>query len=407
MAPDMRLLYVIDSLSPGGAETSLTALAPSLVARGIDLHVLPLGDRLDLAPRLADAGAHVHRRRAAPGRMGSIREVLRVAGHVQPTLIHTTLFESDVAGRIAARLAGVPSSTSLVNDSYGPSHYAEANTAKLHAARALDAATARLAERFHALSSAVATTVPPRIGVSRDLVDIIPRGRDPELFPFRPRDGLEEIRGGVDVPVNAPVVLAIGRLEPQKGFRHLLGALARVRADYPDVVLLIAGKEGRESEALRRMAQDLTLDVRFLGHRDDVAELLAASDVFCFPSEREGFGGVLIEALAVGCPVVATSIPTSREVLGGQDDPVGTFAHVGDVEGLAQALLVTLKGGSTITRHVQSGRRRFEMLYTVDASARQMHEFFLKAVATASGRRPGSAHPSSVDQPRSIVEDQS
>ena len=141
----MRVLYVIDSLAPGGAETSLAEMAPHLVGRGVDLHVLPLGSRLDLAERLEQGGAVVHRGDVSGGRFGNIRAVLDTLHAVRPTVVHTTLFEADVAGRTAARLGRVPVSTSLVTDSYGPSHRAESVAAKLALARAVDATTARFA----------------------------------------------------------------------------------------------------------------------------------------------------------------------------------------------------------------------------------------------------------------------
>lgn len=75
----MRLLYVIDSLAPGGAETSLAAMAPGLVARGIELHVLPLGQALDLAPALIASGVVVHERTGRPGRVGNLLAVLQTA----------------------------------------------------------------------------------------------------------------------------------------------------------------------------------------------------------------------------------------------------------------------------------------------------------------------------------------
>ena len=161
----MRLLYVIDSLAPGGAETSLAEMAPGLIARGIDLHVLPLGRQLDLAPRLEASGAAVHVHDTRAGRISNVRTVIAVARRIRPSLVHTTLYESDVAGRTAAALLHVPASTSIVNDSYGSSHYAESNRAKLNAARALDAVTALSARRFHALSAAVADSVAPRLRI--------------------------------------------------------------------------------------------------------------------------------------------------------------------------------------------------------------------------------------------------
>jgi len=367
-------MYVIDSLAPGGAETSLAEMAPGLVARGVDLHVLPLGPRLDLAPRLELAGAVVHSRASRSGRPGNIHAVLQVARRVKPALVHTTLFESDVAGRVAARMLSLPSSTSLVSDSYGPPHYAEMSTAKLHAARVVDAATARFATRFHAITAAIAQTVPPRLGIPVHLVDVVPRGRDPRAFPFRTASSREHTKRLLGIPSRASVIVSVGRLEPPKGHQHLLRSLPGVAKDHPDVVVLIAGKEGRSSQPLRQAAARLGLDIRFLGHRDDVPALLAAADAFCFPSEREGFGGVLIEALAVGCPVVASALPTTVEILG--PDPVGLMVPVGDAESLARALSRALSDRAESARLADRGRERFEELFTIDRVDDRMTAFF-------------------------------
>ena len=311
----MRLLYVIDSLAPGGAETSLLEMAPYLTAERIDLHVLPLGARLDLAGGLEDAGAVVHRHGPPHGRAHNLRTALHVIRRVHPALVHTTLFEADIAGRSAARLLNVPSSTSIVSDSYSAAHYAEVQPVKLHAARALDSITAQSAHAFHAISAAIARTVPPRLRISSGKVTVVPRARDPRNYPFTPPGTRVAVRRELGIAPQVPVILGVGRLEPPKGFQHLLRALPAVHAQHPDVVTLIAGAEGMSSKSLRTEAEQLRMDVRFLGHRTDIAALLSAADVLCSPSEREGFGGVLIEAMAVGCPIVASSIATSLEVL--------------------------------------------------------------------------------------------
>lgn len=375
----MRLLYVIDSLAPGGAETSLAAMAPGLVKAGIELHVLPLGNRLDLAPQLQKAGAAIHPGALKKGRFGNLQAVLRVSRTVRPNLVHTTLFEADVAGRTAASLLRLPSSTSIVNDSYGPSHYAESNATKLHAARALDAATARFATRFHAISEAIADSVTPRIGIPRNRVDVIPRGRDPEKFPFQPKDLRSKTRQLLGIGENQPILLTIGRLEPQKGQHQLLNALPAVHAKYPDAVLLIAGKEGRSTHLVARLASSQGGDVRILGHRRDIPALLAAADVFCFPSEREGFGGALLEAMAVGCAIVATSIPTTREVLGNDQDGVALLVPVGDVEALGRAIVQTLSNTPATESRIRAGYSRFNDHYSLDAVVDQMTIFFGRA----------------------------
>ena len=386
----MRLLYVIDSIGRGGAETSLTTMAPGLVAGGIELHVLPLSTtRLQQAPRLEQAGATVHVRDHKAGRVGSVRSVLDITRAIRPDLIHTTLYEADVAARIAARLRGVPASTSIVNDSYSASHYRESNPLTLHAARALDGLTGLSAVRFHAITEAIARQVGPRLGIPQSKIDVIPRGRDPLAFPYRSADARRRIRQELSLG-EAPVILAIGRHEPQKGLQYLLEAASAVASQHPGLVVLLAGKDGRTTGALKSRAANTQADVRFLGHRTDVADLLAAADVFCFPSEREGFGGVLIEAMASGCPVVASAIPTSVEVLGGAThDPVGLLTPVGEVSGLAEAIAQVLADRRASDERARRGRERFERLYTIDAVVDRMVEFFERAAreGARSGRR--------------------
>lgn len=383
----MRVLYVIDSLSPGGAETSLAAMAPGLVSRGVEVHILPLSpSRLTLAPQLESSGVVIHQRTRNAGRIGNVSSVLDVARKTKPALIHTTLYESDVAGRIAARVAGIPSSTSIVNDSYSGSHYQETNTAKLHAARALDSLTGLSAARFHAITAAIARDVGPRLGIPQRKIDVIPRGRDPLDFPFRSGEARSRVRTQLGLG-DAPAILAIGRHEPQKGLQHLLAAASTVAEHHPGLVVLLAGKEGRVTAELTSLAGQAKAEVRFLGHRSDVADLLAAADVFCFPSEREGFGGVLIEAMAVGCPIVASAIPTSIEVLAADTNrPTGLTTAVADVRALAAALTEVLDQPRASEERARLGRERFELLYTIDAVAEQMANFFDRAQASERRR---------------------
>src|SRR5438132_1164237 len=116
----MHVLYLIDSLhAGGGAEESLAALAPKLVARGATLDVAYLRERAGLQARLAQAGATVFSLAGWGGRAGWIRRARKLIHIRRPDLIHTTLFESDVVGRVAARMSGLPVVSSLVNVAYG------------------------------------------------------------------------------------------------------------------------------------------------------------------------------------------------------------------------------------------------------------------------------------------------
>src|SRR6478752_1072679 len=175
----MRLLYLIDSIGvPGGAEQSLALLAPEYRRLGIDLTVAALLDRPGHQDVLRDAGAR-YVVLEGHGRRAWYRSATAAIRDARPDLVHTTLFEADVVGRLAARRARTPVVSSLVNESYGPDHFADPALAswKLRMAWALDAATARLAARMHAVSEHVADVMAPRLRYPRSRIDVVHRGR--------------------------------------------------------------------------------------------------------------------------------------------------------------------------------------------------------------------------------------
>jgi glycosyltransferase involved in cell wall biosynthesis len=140
-------------------------------------------------------------------------------------------------------------------------------------------------------------------------------------------------RAGLATPEDAPLILALGRLHPVKGFDVLLHALAQV----PGAYLWLAG-EGEERRALGRLAAALGLDarVRFLGWTDDSAALLAAADILVCPSRHEPLGNVVLEAWAHRVPVVATAAPGPRQLI--RDGETGLLVPVDDAAALARAV---------------------------------------------------------------------
>lgn len=134
-----------------------------------------------------------------------------------------------------------------------------------------------------------------------------------------------------------PVILGVGRLNPQKDFESLLHAFALVRQRRP-VRLIILG-EGSERSKLETLVQslDLASDVALTGFDNNPFAYMSRADVFALSSSYEGLGMVLIEAMALGCASVSTDCPSGpREIL--QDGKLGPLVQVGDIEGLAQGI---------------------------------------------------------------------
>ena len=397
MSRGVRVLYVIDSVGSGGAEHSLRALVPPLVGAGHELVVVTLGPTDVLADPLREAGAEVVLPERSLSWTGAVAHVRAEIGRRHPDLVHTTLFRSDVAGRLAALSTRTPVVSSLVNSSYGPEHRGDPalRRSRVLGAQALDAATAVGVRRFHTLSEHVAEVMGRRLAIPRRKLEVIPRGRDPEALGRWSPDRRAEVRARLGIDDDVPLVLAAARHEYQKGLDVLVRAMPAIVADHPDAVVLIAGRRGNQSAELERLAAEVDrqlriasepIDVagaghlRFLGRRDDVADLMVAADVFVMPSRWEGLGSVLVEAMATEVPIVASAVPAVRETVSG----LGGVRLVppGDVAALAGAVSSTLAQPPGERRaHGPAARRRFEARYTAAAVAEQMIAFWQRSLA--------------------------
>lgn len=376
----VHVLHVIDSVDrAGGAEQALAVTATHLMRRGITLDVAYLLDIDGFQAELSDAGAAlfgVHR----GSRAGSVAGLRRVIKDRRPDLVHTTLFEADVAGRMAAVSCRVPVVSSLVNSAYGPEQFASPNLRrwKLRAAQGLDALTARGVRRFHALTDHVGDVMARRLAVPRSKIDVVPRGRDPKLLA-EARARRSAMRVELGVQPGAPLLLAAARQEYQKGLDVLVEAFARVRAEVPEAVLMLAGAPGSQTERLRAAAAGIGGEdaVRFLGERQDVPELMGAADVFVLSSRWEGLGSVVIEAMGTGVPVVATDLPPVREIIGSEDCAV--LVPPEDAEALAAALIDAATDRISANMRAEAALARFTGTFTVDRVCDRMVEFYERA----------------------------
>jgi glycosyltransferase involved in cell wall biosynthesis len=355
------LLFLINSLDPGGAERSLVELVPSLKDAGFEVVIACLKDaKGTLAEEARANGAEVVVLRSN-GWLGRITGVRRFVRQRRPRLVHTSLFEADMVGRLATIGVKVPLVTSLVNTSYAPARFRDPNVTawKLRVLQVLDGWTARhMVDRFHAVSQAVADAAVRDLHLDADKITVIHRSRNRDRLGEPSPERRKDVRERLGLPEEAFVALNVGRQEYQKGQRYLLKAMALLRDDHPEMVVLIAGREGNETEKLRALHTSLGLgdSVRFVGHRGDIGDLLSAADLFVFPSLYEGLGGALLEAMMMNVPIIASDLPAVREVVG--DGPGVSVVPPGDEGALAEAIRGCVVAGETPPLDVF--RRRFD-----------------------------------------------
>ncbi len=383
----MRVLHIIDSLASSGAETSLAEMAPALVELGTDLHVAYLTDTTDLASRLTSAGATLWPLTEDRGRLGRTRSIRKLTKRLEPDVVHTTLYEADIAGRSGAWLAGAPIVSSLVNEMYGQRQIdAGLNPAKLKMAQVLDMATVRFVSKFHAISADVAAVMGDRLHIPPERIEVIPRGRDIVRLGNWSPERRRSARSTLGIGDEVPMVLAVAREEPQKGLDTLMHATKVLSRGLPGVQVFVAGRRGSASPGLDQLESELGIEsvITRLGRREDIAELMVAADVLAFPSRWEGMGGVLIEALTLECPIVCSDLPVLRETV--VDEQLAAFVPANDAEALASALGIALRGRDM--ELLKAGRRLAEERYSIGRAARSMTELYAAVGASCLGISP-------------------
>ncbi|MGH7445815.1 MAG: glycosyltransferase, partial [Longimicrobiales bacterium] len=279
----MKLCYLINGLGTGGAERSLAELLPFYLDGGIQPTVVCLKSRdIGVEADVRGLGCPV---RFLPGggvlaRVRALRKLLRAERF---DLLHTTLFDADVVGRLAAMGTGIPVITSVVNTAYDDARLADPNVGRLHlrAAQLIDGLTARaLTTHFHAITQAVKDSTVASLGVRAERITVVFRGRSRARLETPDAERRSAVRQHLGLDADAEVILNVGRQEYQKGQQYLLQAVEPLLRSRPRLIVLIAGRAGHAATRLQeRHAGSSAADrVWFLGHRTDVPDLLAAAD---------------------------------------------------------------------------------------------------------------------------------
>jgi glycosyltransferase involved in cell wall biosynthesis len=243
------------------------------------------------------------------GDFAALRTLMRVLDEGKYDVVHTHSLKSGVLGRFAAARTGVPR---IVHTWHGLSFRETQSWPRRQAYLGLERLAARHTDAFLAIGSETVLKAlrlglagPERIRASWPAVDVT-------LFE-RANGTWAQARRRLDLPLGVKVVGSIGQLVPQKGPDLFVRALARL----PDDVFGLWVGDGPMRERLDRLTTQLGLTdrIRWLGHRNDVAEVLPAFDVMAVTSRWEGLPSVLIEAIVAGIPLIATAVSSNHDLV--------------------------------------------------------------------------------------------
>ncbi|MBM3695454.1 MAG: glycosyltransferase [Actinobacteria bacterium] len=377
--PPVRVLYLIDSLGPGGAEHLLAASLPFLRRAGVVPEVVALQEQAGnpIAARISAQGVPVRqlgiRRLRQRGARRRVREAIIAAA---PDVVHTQLEFAAVLGIPAARRLGLPTVATLHTLDAPPPR------SRLALHFRLMAWSLRRARRVVAVSEATRRHYLEQARLRPERVATIYNGIDPTTFRSSPEDR-GAARHEFGLGPDAPVLITVAVLREPKGLQHMLAALPRVAAAFPAVRYLVVG-DGPHRAALEAATRNLSLEDRvvFAGARHDVPRLLAAADVFVLPSLTEALPTVLAEAMAAGLPIVATTVGGIPEMVRHGD--AALLVPPADDVALADAVCRLLANPRQAAAMGRSGRRLVAARFDIRAQAQALADDY-RALA-AKGR---------------------
>jgi len=375
----LRVLYIHGFTRLGGAERALLRLADAIRQTGVEPLVLwPKSDRG--FPWLRSRGIRVAGIKVPVGthRLSllvfplMLARVLRFVAPAKIDLVHVNNYRSVHFGRMVSRWTKVP----LV------CHVRELITPKKmrqYRLRASDALIAVSGAVAHALIGG---------GMPADRVTTI-RSGIPLIGTLREGEG-QAVRDGLGILQDDPVVGIVAHVLPHKGFDDLVRALALIQKKHPRVRCLVVGEAPRKRylRELLDLAERLSVRDRLVlvGFQDEVAPLLNAMDLFILPSHTEGLPITILEAMAAGRPVVATSVGGIPEVV--RDGETGILIHSRDPEGLAEAVIRLLEAPRLARAMGEEGRKRVEALFTMEAEAGRTSMVYRQVLAASTGASP-------------------
>lgn len=368
----VRVLFVIDSLGPGGAERTLRRVVELIDQTVFECRVavLQVREGNPVADEIRDLGVpvdlvRVDRLRSVGGQARFLRYLLAY----RPSIIHTHLEFSHTLGGIYGRLVGASPIATIHTFALG-----RASREKK-----------RLGLMWFSLRTAhIKVIAPSRAGmahaeavgrISTERMLVLHNGVD--LGTFQPDPSHRApVRAELGIPLGAPLLVTVAILRRGKGIGDLISAMPEILESIPDARTVIVG-DGDQRVALERLAGEVGVAERviFAGSRDDVGALLAASDVFVLPTHVDLLPTVVAEAMAAGLPVVASDVGGLGDMV--EDDVTGILYPAGDIEALSRAcvgLLADPRRRETLGR---SGRLVAEEKFDIRKHVEALQRLYL------------------------------
>ena len=367
----VRVLYFIDNLrAGGGSQRYIYELVRIAGKIGISPHICTLEEGGDYYSEILRSGVPTFSLSLSqinnPRAIGKLVTLTRWIRKQRIQVIHTFQTNPNVFGTLAGRLAGIKVITSRRD--LGNFGMRGSKSLTIFEERIINP----LAHRIMANSKAVFDATHQQEGISPEKMVLIRNGID--AGRFRP-DPDRKRRTALGIPEKSLVFGTVSGLRKIKAIDILLQAFRSVRERIPEAFLIVAG-DGPEASDLHALAQHLGImdSIKFLGRRLDVEMILPAFDVFVMSSLSEGFPNAVLEAMACGVPVIATSVGGIRELV--IPEETGRLVSPNSTGELAEAMIRIAENPSTRNEFSINARQYVEKHFRFETIANQLKEMY-------------------------------
>jgi glycosyltransferase involved in cell wall biosynthesis len=345
----MRVLFVCTNLKTGGAERQWSLLLPGLRQKGFDVGLLALTVEGEFFAAVRDSGvpsacARMRSRTDVPGLIRALRY-----SRWKPDVVVTNSLLGHIVGHALARRARAR---------HMATEHAISSVATVHPSRSR--ARRVVASRVDRVIGVTQEQAPylTSLGYRPERMEFVWSGI-PDIAAVRPRS---EVRAELGLDAEDFAACLIATLRPEKRADLFLDAILRAHEDDPRIRGFIAGR-GPQLSVIRERAAARNSAVSVLGDRSDVPDLMEAADAVCLTSETEALPMVVIEAMALGRPVIATNVGgTGDLVVSGE---TGVLIPPGDEDALVRAILDARAQPERLKEYAAAARQRQQAFFTL------------------------------------------
>ena len=378
-----RLAHVINSFGLGGVPQVAYQLLRSLPADTYDLYLYVLKSyednadaRMQLKENFNELGVTIRCPDRDDKKFYVVSQIARWLIEDEIDILHTHSYKPNIYGRLAGLLCR-PRGIKLI------AHYHNYYDNKWQEDDSMiyEQLLAHQTDRFLACSGSVAEHVASRVGIESGRIEVLLNGID--LRRFTVTQSRSAVKAELDLPESCKLVGVVGRLCRQKAQDVFLEAAAKLAETYPDVLFLLAGAPDEPEMLLQLKAQAESLGighkVRFLGYLEDITKIYNILDILVMPSRWEGFGLALVEAMAMGLPIVATDVGGIPEVVVPNESAL--IVQPENAKSIAEAVGRLLTAPELMAKFSNAGRIRAEQ-FSHDRIGKQAHAGYQRLLSS-------------------------